>query len=118
MSWLTDHLIIIPKKHKQVEYIVPLATIISEVVGVKTKTSQKVTQIYDQLIHAFGDEFSILRTIKTNEIKNKYPQIALAIKKMRQKDVFIQPGYDGVYGVVKIFKPGELDRGQQLDLGI
>jgi O-acetyl-ADP-ribose deacetylase (regulator of RNase III) len=44
--------------------------------------------------------------------------IALAIKKMRQKDVFIQPGYDGVYGVVKFFKPGELDQGQQLGLGI
>lgn len=107
-----------PKKHKQVEYIVPLATIISEVVGVKTKTSQKVIQAYDQLIHAFGDEFSILRTIKTNEIKNKHPQIALAIEKMRNKDVFIQPGYDGVYGVVKIFKPGELAQGQQLGLGI
>ncbi|MBU0579133.1 endonuclease Q family protein [Patescibacteria group bacterium] len=107
-----------PKKHKQVEYIVPLATIISEVVGVKTKTSQKVIQVYDQLISNFGDEFGILRTIKTNKIKDKYPQIALAIEKMRHRDVLIEPGYDGVYGVVKIFKPGELDRGQQLGFGI
>ena len=107
-----------PQHHKQVEYIVPLATIISEVVGVKTTNSQKVTLIYDQLISNFGDEFSILRTVKTDQIQDKYPQIALAIEKMRKKDVFIEPGYDGVYGVVNIFKPGELDRGQQLGLGI
>ncbi|MBU0576664.1 endonuclease Q family protein [Patescibacteria group bacterium] len=107
-----------PDKHKLVEYIVPLAEIISEVVGVKTKTSPKVSQVYDQLINAFGDEFSILRTIKVNKIKNKYPQVALAIKKMRKRDVFIEPGYDGVFGVVKIFKPGELEQGKQLSLEI
>jgi uncharacterized protein (TIGR00375 family) len=107
-----------PSNHKKVEYIVPLATMISEIVGVKTKTSQKVVRAYDQLIGEFGDEFSILRTVKINELKSKYPQIALAIKKMRHKDIFIKPGYDGVFGTVKIFKPGELSQGEQLGFGI
>ena len=107
-----------PQSHKKVEYIVPLTEIICEVLGIKTKTSYKVTTLYDQLIHNYGDEFSLLRTVSLDQIKDKFPQIARAIDKLRAGDVYVKPGFDGVYGVVQIFKPGELAKGQQLGLGI
>lgn len=107
-----------PAEHKQVEYIVPLTEIICEVLGVKTKTSQKSTQLYHQLIDLFGNELDLLRTVDLAPLQDKFPQIARAIGKMRRGEVYIKPGYDGVYGVVQIFKPGELEQGQQLGLGI
>ena len=35
------------------------------------------------------------------------PKIAIAIKKMRDGDLVIEPGYDGEYGIVKIFNKQE-----------
>ncbi|MBM4177628.1 DNA helicase UvrD, partial [Candidatus Gribaldobacteria bacterium] len=36
--------------------------------------------------------------------------MALAIERMRQGKVFLQPGYDGVYGVVSVFSKQEKEK--------
>ncbi|MCA9371854.1 DNA helicase UvrD [Candidatus Woesebacteria bacterium] len=93
-----------PKKHKQVEYIIPLAEIIAELKGrgVNTKTVQ---QEYNKVIEILGNEFDILRTIRVGDIENKgFEELAHVIKRMRMGDVHIEPGYDGVFGVIRLFK--------------
>jgi PHP family Zn ribbon phosphoesterase len=48
-------------------------------------------------------EFEVL--IETNEATLKQlttPEIAENIMKMRQKEVEIKPGYDGIFGTIKI----------------
>ena len=37
------------------------------------------------------------------------PEELEAIKRMREGDLHIEPGYDGEYGIVKIFKEEERD---------
>jgi len=97
-----------PNKHKRVDYIVPLAEILAEVNSVKSSTAKTVESKFNQLIAALGDEFSILRNSNIKKIAQAGNQkTAEAISKMRNQDVYIEPGYDGVYGVVKIFKPGQ-----------
>lgn len=92
-----------PKTHKSVEYIIPLTEILSELNGVKSP-SKKVWEQYQLIYSAVGNEFDILRNIPLPEIKNAgFPQLADAISRMRKGDVFIEPGYDGVYGVIKVF---------------
>ena len=60
-------------------------------------------------ISFLGDDFTILRHRSIDEItKAGFGQLARAISKIRKKDIYIEPGYDGVYGVVKIFSPDEL----------
>jgi uncharacterized protein (TIGR00375 family) len=91
-----------PQKMKKVEYIVPLEEIIMQIKDVKSST-QAVKKEYETLLRQFGDEFSILRTIPTDEMKRAgFVSIANAVSKMRSGDVVRIPGYDGTYGVIKV----------------
>jgi uncharacterized protein (TIGR00375 family) len=86
--------------------LVPLEEIISQAlgVGVKTKT---VTRQYLSLIKQFGSEFSILMDLPLSEMRDKVnPRIVQGISHVRSKEVIVTPGYDGVYGSVRIpFQP-------------
>lgn len=108
-----------PKKHKKVEYIIPLTEMIKEIEGVKSVTSKAVTLKYQQLIDRFGNEFDLLRNISSEEVGNNgFTKYARALEKMRQGDIYINPGYDGVFGVAQVFKDGELNKidGRQIGL--
>jgi len=88
---------------KQVEYIVPLAEVIAELHGTKSVSGKAVTGEYDRLIAALGDEFSILRHLPLPAIQAAAPSMALAIERIRTGQVYRDPGYDGVFGTIKVF---------------
>ncbi|MBD3363508.1 hypothetical protein GF362_07370 [Candidatus Dojkabacteria bacterium] len=95
----------IHKTNKIVEYIIPLAEIIAEIEGVKSIKSKTVTRKYKEVFSSLGDEFTILREIPILEIeKQGYKELAIAIKKLRNKEIYVEPGYDGVYGTIKVFE--------------
>ncbi len=92
--------------------LVPLMEIIAEAFNVGV-ASQKVDSEYKKLITSLGDEISILTQINIEEIaKTGGAKIAEGISKVRSGDLVIEPGYDGVYGVVKIWNEEE-DNGQE-----
>jgi len=83
---------------------VPLVEIIAEAIG-SPVTSPKVALQYDRLIETFHTEFRILFDENISAIAScTTPQIADGIAKVRKGDIIIDPGYDGVFGVVKIWK--------------
>lgn len=93
-----------PNKHKRVEYIIPLVEIIAEVEGVKGVNSKTVQIKYHRMLSDLGDEFSILRKVPLGEIRDSgFEKMALAIEKMRNRDVHVVPGYDGVFGTIKVY---------------
>ncbi len=93
--------------------LVPLAEIIADVLG-QGKLTKKVDVLYRDLISKGGSEFKILLDIPVEELKKiVLPEIALAIKNVREGKLEIFPGYDGVYGVVKVFKEGQLKKPMQ-----
>ncbi|HHR85059.1 MAG TPA: DNA helicase UvrD [Candidatus Acetothermia bacterium] len=82
--------------------LVPLEEILSQVleVGVKTKT---VSREYDRLIEEFGSEFRILLDLPRKEMEGRVPaRILRGIMAVRSGDVEVIPGYDGLYGQVRI----------------
>ncbi len=86
--------------------LVPLKEIIAEILNLGA-SSKAVDKEYMKLVREFKSEFNILlyEDIKNIEKANKI--VALAIKKMRAGDIYINPGYDGEFGKVKIFKEEE-----------
>jgi len=83
--------------------LVSLRGIIAEVKGVG-KSSKKVEEEYQRLITVLGGELSILLKTKTEEIlKTGGEKLAEGINKVRSGDIFIDPGFDGEYGIVKIW---------------
>ncbi len=94
--------------------LVPLQEIISEAIG-SPVASPKVQGPYVQLTNALGGEFCVLLEQSLENIvktaiesvgSQKGERIAEGLDKVRRGDIVIDPGYDGVFGVVKIWGEG------------
>jgi DNA helicase II / ATP-dependent DNA helicase PcrA len=87
--------------------IIPLPEILSEITGTG-ESSKKVRQFYFDLLEKCGSEFDILLNHPLVHIYNNAgPLVAEAVKRMRNGEVIIKEGFDGEYGVIKVFKTGE-----------
>lgn len=86
------------------ESLVPLPEIIADVIGVGV-ASKKVVTLYENLIKKLGNELYILRTADLNKVAVASSlEIADALNRVRTGNVYIEPGYDGIFGVVKVLK--------------
>ncbi len=94
-----------PKNTKRVEYIIPLPEILAELAGTKSTTGMAVAEQYHSVIERLGNEFDVLRTVPAQAIEQAgFPALAVAIRRLRAGDVVRDPGYDGVFGTIKVFK--------------
>ena len=102
-------LVTVPSHHVPQKSIVPLPEILAEVYGVASPSSKKVVAMYEKMIATLGNEFKILLDLSTSDIAALAgPDIAEAIRRVRAGEMSITPGYDGIYGKVKIFGENEL----------
>ena len=101
-----------PKNRPPFRRMVPLLEILAESLNQKA-VSPKVYEVYKQLISKFGSEFSVLLKTPTEdlELATSSPRLAQGIDKVRRGDIVVEPGYDGVYGVVKIWPEGSHTNG-------
>ena len=87
--------------------IIPLVEILSEILKVGPG-SKKVMGNYHALLDKLGPEISILNTLKIKTIETAgIPLLGEAIARMRRNEVVVLPGYDGEFGVIKVFGPHE-----------
>ena len=99
-----------PRKARPFKSIIPLPEIIAEALKVGPN-SKKVAIIYQNMLNALGNEFSILLKKEIFDIeKVATPLIAEGIRKMRAGDIQIKAGYDGEFGTVKIFKDEDREK--------
>jgi DNA helicase-2/ATP-dependent DNA helicase PcrA len=104
-----------PEKPKRVEYIIPLAEIIAELKGVKSTSGKAVVAEYHDVLDRLGNEFDVLRSVPVEAIDAAgFKLLALAIGRLRSGDVVREPGYDGVFGTIKVFKDAQ-ERSETLD---
>ena len=90
------------------ESIISLPETLSEFHGVGAKTN-RVQSSFDRLLNEVGPEFHILGDASVNEIEQASSDtLAEAIRRMRAKQIIRNPGFDGEYGTVKLFEPGEI----------
>ena len=92
------------------ESLVALETVLSEVLSVGVG-SKKVQNKYQELLQKFGTEMEILRNIPLDSLRKEVSEVfAEAIERVRAGKLHIDAGYDGEFGSVKIFAPGEREK--------
>jgi len=97
--------------------IVELDKIIAQALGVKSRHSKKVQSEYNNLIKQSGNEFNILLNINLEKLAGITNAIIIkGIKRAREGDLIIKPGFDGEYGTIKIFKNKEKQNNKQSSL--
>ncbi len=84
--------------------LVPLQEILAESLG-SLPQSQNIKNEYEKLTASgISGEFGILLEASIEEIaKISGPKVAEGIKRVRSGQITVDPGYDGVFGVVKIW---------------
>ncbi|MFS8479567.1 MAG: UvrD-helicase domain-containing protein [Micromonosporaceae bacterium] len=97
-----------PPGAKHVTHLVQLPEILGEIhqVGPRTKT---VEARLATLVAALGPELEILLRAPLEEIGRVGGELlAEAVGRLRRGQVRRTPGFDGEYGVIRLFEPGEL----------
>jgi PHP family Zn ribbon phosphoesterase len=87
--------------------LIPLQEVLSEIMNVGVG-SKKVQKEYLRILSILGNEFTVLSLVSIAEIEHAvHPELAEAIRRIRDGSVHIAPGYDGEYGKINIFERGE-----------
>lgn len=87
--------------------MVPLTEILAEALEAGVG-SQKVLAVYEQLTTTLGGEFKVLLGTSLADIERVAGEkVAQGISLVRKGDIVIEPGYDGVFGKVGIWKEAE-----------
>lgn len=87
--------------------LVPLNEIIAEALGVGS-ASKKIREEYNNLVEKVGSELGVLVDAdKSQLIDFTSPEIVEGIMRVREGRLHIEPGYDGEYGKVRIFREEE-----------
>ena len=103
LKWYTDNL------RKQPAYVklVPLLEIVAESLG-STVASQKSKDLFNKLCGHLESELHVLLKAPIEDIqKVGGEKLADAIQRVRVGNIVIDPGFDGEYGKVAIWKEGE-----------
>ncbi len=91
-----------------VTHLVQLAQILGEIHGVGPR-SKTVEARLNELVAALGPELHILREAPLDEIGRVGGELlGEGIARLRRGEVQRTAGYDGEYGVIKLFEPAEL----------
>jgi len=88
--------------------LIPLAEIVGELLQQGAAT-RGVQQACDRLLRQLGPELPLLTCVPLDEIgRHGTALLAEAVRRMRAGEVHCEAGYDGEYGKVQLFAPGEL----------
>jgi DNA helicase II / ATP-dependent DNA helicase PcrA len=94
--------------------LVQLPQIVGEILATGAK-SKKVGAEVARLVAALGPELGILTEVAAEDLRRAGGSLlAEAVARLRRGEVRREAGYDGEYGVIALFGPGELDRADAL----
>ncbi|MCW5556270.1 MAG: UvrD-helicase domain-containing protein [Verrucomicrobiae bacterium] len=96
--------------------LVPLPEVLGEIHRVGP-ASRKVADHYEKLLHTLGSELFILERAPLDELQRAGSDLlAEGIRRMRAGEVIRHAGYDGEYGVIRVFHEEELTRDASVSL--
>ncbi|MDR0643310.1 MAG: UvrD-helicase domain-containing protein [Treponema sp.] len=99
-----------PTNRRPYVSLIPLKELVGELLNT-SDSSKRVNAAYHALVKAAGSELSLLIDAPLADIERMgVPgldggRLAEAVSRMRTGQVFVQAGFDGEYGVIRVFPP-------------
>jgi DNA helicase II / ATP-dependent DNA helicase PcrA len=95
-----------------VSRMIPLQEIIAEIMGMRA-ASQKVQNAYEEILRRLGPELMIMDSVSIDRCGSECGEIlAEAVNRMRSGVVIRDAGFDGQFGVIRLFRDGETAAGK------
>ena len=99
-----------PRPAEGFRSIIPLPELLAELTGAGTG-SRAVGALRARIIAAYGSEYGFLLDAPIEDIsRSQGALLAEAVRRMREGRVDARPGFDGVFGVIRVFDDAELAR--------
>jgi DNA helicase-2/ATP-dependent DNA helicase PcrA len=97
-----------PERIAPFRSLVQLPQLVAEIHGVGVK-SKAVEDTLQQLAARVGPELELIDQAPLEEVRRlTHPLLAEALDRLRRGKVRCEGGYDGEYGVIRVFEPGEV----------
>jgi uncharacterized protein (TIGR00375 family) len=94
----------VPERAVPYRNLIPLEEIIAAARGAQVGTSA-VREEYFKLCREFGGEFNVLLDVPIADLaRTASPRVVDGLRRVREGQVVINPGYDGVFGEIHIFE--------------
>jgi len=97
------------EREPEAKMLVPLPEIVAQIYQCGAGT-RKVERKCAEIAAALGPELEVLRQLPLAQISSFWGPLGEAVARVRAGRLVIQPGFDGQYGKVDIFEPGELQK--------
>ncbi len=105
-----------PARPMAFESLIPLVEVLAEIEN-KGAGTKAVRQRYERLLRTFGPELTILREIPLEDLQRRAGSLlAEAVRRMRAGEVIREAGFDGAYGVIRLFTDAERAQGHAVGL--
>ncbi|HYU16682.1 MAG TPA: UvrD-helicase domain-containing protein, partial [Candidatus Acidoferrum sp.] len=96
-----------PEGAKEFQRLIPLGELLGEVVG-SGAASKRVSEWYRRLVEKVGPELVVLSEAPVEAVAEEGPPLVEeALRRMRAGEVKARAGYDGEYGVVRVYSEEE-----------
>ena len=87
--------------------LVPLPEVVGQILAARPG-SRKVETACSRIVTELGAELDVLCQLPLDQIRAFSETLGEAVSRIRQKTIQLDAGFDGQYGKISIFQPGEL----------
>ena len=98
-----------PPSARPYESLVPLPEVIGDALSAGPN-AKKVEDLYHRLLSRIGPELFVLREAPLEDISKVDLLVAEGVRRIREGELEVLPGYDGEYGKVRVFREGEREK--------
>ncbi|HXM57272.1 MAG TPA: UvrD-helicase domain-containing protein [Candidatus Dormibacteraeota bacterium] len=97
-----------PANAREFQCLISLPQVLGELLDVGPRSKSVAAEV-SALVGRLGPEFGILTDVPLEEVGRQGPPLLPeALDRLRRGAVSREAGYDGVYGTIRLFEPGEL----------